>query len=117
MWEDYLGRRRIDEEAERIGGVTVYLHRFAAEKDMAMRQQDLFADPAQRRVDQKRARLWRAIDLINADPNAKFRKLGAVSRSPSQKYVVLASQTGLALNYLGAKIAFSRVPEETEFLY
>ncbi len=117
MWADYLGRCRIDEEAERIGGVTVYLHRFAAEKDMAMRQQDLFADPAQRRVDQKRARLWRAIDLINADPNAKFRKLGAVSRSPSQKYVVLASQTGLALNYLGAKIAFSRVPEEAEFLY
>jgi DNA polymerase-4 len=30
---------------------------------------------------------------------------------------MLASQVGLDLNYLGAKIAFSRVPEEAEFLY
>ena len=30
---------------------------------------------------------------------------------------MLARQSGLNLNYLGVKIAFSRVPEEAEFFY
>lgn len=118
MWTDYLQYRRFEEEKTRIGGVTIYLHGLAMTGDMALRQQDLFADCARTEMDNRRARLWRAIDLINADPEAKFRNLSAApDKRPQKRYVTLASQSGLDLNYLGAKIAFSRVPEEAEFLY
>ncbi len=118
MWADYLDHRRTDSDAARIGGVTVYLHGLARPGDMVMQQGDLFANAASEQGNDKRARLWRAVDRMNADPDAKFRKLsGARQSSPHRRQVGLASQSGLDLNYLGAKIAFSRVPDEAEFLY
>jgi len=116
MWSDYLRHRGCEEERLRIGGVSVYLHGLGKPEDASLRQFDLFADEQIQETDEKRARLWRAIDLINADPDAKLRRLGAPDAS-GRKHVMLASQSGVALNYLGAKIAFSRVPEEAEFLY
>ncbi len=126
LWTDYLRNRGADGadgDGARIGGVTVYLHALARTGEARLAQRDLFSDAAGKEGDCRRARLWRAIDLINADPEAKFRRLGAplpsatAQSSKPKRYVTLASQTGLDLNYLGAKIAFSRVPEEAEFLY
>jgi len=118
IWSAYLDHRRREGEHVRMGGVTVYLHALARPEDMVMQQGDLFAVEAAANADDKRARLWRTVDRINADPDAKFRKLsGAGAAPPQRKYVGLASQSGLDLNYLGAKIAFARVPEEAEFLY
>ncbi|GAB4517119.1 MAG: hypothetical protein Kow00133_01320 [Amphiplicatus sp.] len=101
----------------RCGGVTVYLHGLAPESAAALGQLDLFAppDPAADR----RARLWAAIDRINADLEHKFERLGGGAKAGERRrrYVTLARQLGLDLDYLGAKIAFSRVPEEAEFLY
>lgn len=118
MWAAYLAHRGREAEETRIGGVTVYLHGLGNAEDASMRQQDLFADETRDETDGKRAKLWRAIDLLNADPKAKMRRLGAKGdNAPARKYVTLASQSVVDLNYLGAKIAFSRVPEEAEFLY
>lgn len=116
MWDEYLTYRRTEGERLRIGGVTVYLHGLAAPGETASRQLDLFSDEKAAAVDNRRAQLWRAIDLMNADPTDKFRKLGG-SEASARKHVMLASQASLDLKYLGAKIAFSRVPEESEFLY
>jgi len=118
LWDEYLSHRGREAEKVRIGGVAICLHRLHRPEDIAMRQQDLFTDEDRQETDDKRGRLWRAIDLINADPNAKFRQLGASGKdAAARKYVTLASQSSVDLNYLGAKIAFSRVPEESEFLY
>jgi DNA polymerase IV len=118
LWEEYLSHRGREAEKLRIGGVAICLHRLKTPEDMSMRQQDLFADEDRRVIDAKHGRLWRAIDLINADSKAKFRRLGMAGKNiTAQKLVTLASQSSVDLNYLGAKIAFSRVPEESEFLY
>ncbi len=118
LWEAFLCNRRREGAMPRIGGVTVYLHRLAEADDVKMQQGDLFAEVGNSVEDQNRGRLWRLIDQINADPKDKFRKLGRnAPLAPYRKHVGLASQSGLDLNYLGAKIAFSRVPEEAEFLY
>lgn len=116
IWDEYMAYRRAEGERLRIGGVTVYLHGLAAPGETASCQLDLFADEKASAVDNRRAQLWRAIDLMNADPTNKFRKLGGGEAS-ARKHVMLASQASLDLKYLGAKIAFSRVPEESEFLY
>lgn len=116
MWDEYLAHRRAEGERLRIGGVTVYLHGLAKPGETVRRQLDLFADERASAADNRRARLWRAIDLMNADPTDKLRRLGG-GEAPRRKHVMLASQASLDLNYLGAKIAFSRVPEEAEFLY
>ncbi|PQA85357.1 Y-family DNA polymerase [Hyphococcus luteus] len=116
MWETFLTRQRREGPAPRIGGVTVYLHGLSKPGETAIDQLDLFAEPAQAETDSRRAGLWKAIDDINADLDAKFRRLGAPS-GEAKRHISLASQSGLALNYLGAKIAFSRVPEEAEFMY
>lgn len=118
MWESFLEKRRRDDTHGRIGGVTVYLHGLAQPGETAIDQLDLFAEPDRIRDDDRCAGLWSLIDEINADPDGTFRRLGAPSEKREPKrHVMLASQSGLSLNYLGAKIAFSRVPEEAEFLY
>jgi DNA polymerase-4 len=120
MWESFLRHRRRETTSGRIGGVTVYLHGLAKAGDAAASQLDLFAEPAVKQNEGRRAELWRLIDEINSDPLAKFRRLGAPKgedAAPAHRHIMLASQVGLDLNYLGAKIAFSRVPEEAEFLY
>ncbi|WP_425408768.1 Y-family DNA polymerase [Hyphococcus sp.] len=119
-WDEFLDERRRDGALGRIGGVTVYLHGLAKNGDGAIEQFDLFAEPGVAETEHRRAELWRLIDKINADQDAKFRRLGAgtpQNGAPLQRHVMLASQAGLDLNYLGAKIAFSRVPEDAEFLY
>lgn len=131
MWVEFViaakrmhARARADGEDERVrprcGAVTIHLHNLAAAGDTRLAQGDLFSLPDRREDDDRRARLWRAIDQINADPDARFRRLGAApGRGPptGRRYVALAGQNGLDLNYLGAKIAFSRVPDAAEFLY
>ncbi|MCK5747826.1 MAG: hypothetical protein KAH44_16530, partial [Oricola sp.] len=114
MWETFLNRQRREGPVPRIGGVTVYLHGLSKPGENAVDQLDLFADPVQAAAGARREKLWKAIDDMNADLDAKFRRLGA---GEAKRHVSLASQSGLALNYLGAKIAFSRVPEEAEFLF
>lgn len=62
---------------------------------------DLFISPEEDARDARQAGLWRRIDNLN--------------RRYGKQTVALGSQTGLDLNYLGVKIAFSRVPEAAEF--
>lgn len=124
IWSELFGKQAKGAQV-RCGAVTIYLAGFAAEGDAKLRQGDLFepANPA----DDRQARLWRAIDRINADPDHKFRRLGrradaaetagGAPTRPVTRHVMLARQSGLNLNYLGVKIAFSRVPEEAEFFY
>lgn len=119
LWEAFFatqskqGRGR----SPRCGAVTVYLHGLAAEGDTKLAQADLFTPASE--GDDREARLWRAIDLINSDPEKKFHRLGGATAEEAgvHRHITLARQHGLNLNYLGAKIAFSRVPEEAEFLY
>jgi DNA polymerase-4 len=87
------------------------------EGEAGLRQGDLFAEPARDMRSERHARLWAAIDAINADETRKFARLAGARGAPGKRYVTLARQHGLDLNYLGAKIAFSRVPEAAEFLY
>lgn len=122
MWAEFLLHRRRENAGGRLGGVTVYLHGLVKPGDGVAAQLDLFADPVRAAADTRRAGLWRAIDAINRDEDAKFRRLGGEKDADGppaarRRYVALASQTALDLNYLGTKIAFSRVPEEAEFLY
>ncbi len=122
LWDRFLAEYAPEELPLRLGGVTTYLYGLVKEGDGAVRQGDLFAAPALRELSEKRARLWAAIDAINADPTRKFARLAGADRErthgpTSKRHIMLARQHGLDLNYLGAKIAFSRVPEEVEFLY
>ncbi len=80
----------------RLRNVSVHLHHLEPE---SARQLDLFD-----RMDGKarnRERLWAEIDRLN-------RRFGARSVEP-------ASLRHLKLKYLGAKIAFGRIPEEGDF--
>ena len=115
MWASFLARQRREGPMPRIGGVTIYLHGLSKPGETAADQLDLFAEPARAAAGGRREKLWKAIDDMNADLDAKYRRLGRAGEA--KRHVALASQSGLALNYLGAKIAFSRVPEEAEFLY
>ena len=123
LWAQFLDSHVPDGPVLRLAGVTVYLHGLSADGDVQTLQGDLFADPIDETQSQRRAQLWKAIDEINSDPERKFARLAGAaegsetSANTTQRYVTLARQQGLDLNYLGAKIAFSRVPEEAEFLY
>lgn len=81
----------------RIGLVSIDLH------DLRDRgpEPDLFTPPEERALDENETSLWEKIDKLNQ------RYKGQV--------ITLASQRGLDLNYLGVKIAFSRVPDAAEF--
>ena len=122
MWTEFVGQLPHLPDGNggrRLGNVTVYLHGLAKSGDLAIEQGDLFADPEQDLKSRKREKLWAAIDAINADLDDKMARLGGkgTARPASARYVTLAAQQGLDLNYLGAKIAFSRVPEKAEFLF
>jgi len=123
LWAQFLDQYTPEGPILRLAGVTVYLHGLSTAGDVATLQGDFFADPADDAQSQKRAQLWEAIDKINSDPERKFARLAGTAKgskmgaNTTQRYVTLARQQGLDLNYLGAKIAFSRVPEEAEFLY
>jgi len=81
----------------RLKTVSCYLHDLRPEPPPL----DLFVSPEQDACDARQARLWRTIDDLN--------------RRYGKQTVALSSQDGLDLNYLGVKIAFSRVPEAAEF--
>lgn len=91
-----LVRRREGRNA-RFKMVSTYLHELQAEPP----PRDLFVSPMLDEADARQARLWAVIDSLN-------RRYGAQT-------VGLQGQRGLDLNYLGVKIAFSRVPEQEEF--
>ncbi|MCA1652850.1 MAG: type VI secretion protein ImpB [Sphingomicrobium sp.] len=81
----------------RIGLVSVHLHELGGTGP----EPDLFMPPAERIGEQQEIALWAKIDGLN--------------RRYKRQVVTLASHRGLDLNYLGVKIAFSRVPEAAEF--
>lgn len=83
----------------RLAMVSVHLHGLAGAAPMA----DLFTPPAAREAELRQTRLWAEIDALN--------------RRYEGQAVALASQRGLGLDYLGVKIAFSRVPDPAEFLF
>lgn len=62
---------------------------------------DLFTPADERAGDDNQTLLWEKIDGLN--------------RQYKRQMITLASQRGLDLNYLGVKIAFSRVPDAAEF--
>ena len=122
MWRGLIRDGMRDGAAPCCGVVTVYLHSLVRADDPSLSQSDLFADRAAHEKSEAGAKLWATVDAINSDPTGKFRRLGAAGRNvaaagPPKRHVMLARQQGLDLNYLGAKIAFSRVPTEAEFLY
>lgn len=107
-----------------LAGVSVFLHGLMTPQDPRAAQGDLFAVPQAEAVRENRARLWQVIDQINRDedgrlarlaaPTGKGRKRRAGSTQP--RHVMLADQQAVDLDYLGTKIAFSRVPKAEEFL-
>lgn len=115
LWTRFLAGP-FDVPAPRLASVTVYLHGLAGAEAAAVRQGDLFACAEREARSRRRALLWAAVDEINADPDRRFARLGRPG-APGGRRVTLARQMGLDLTYLGAKIAFSRVPEEAEFLF
>ena len=80
----------------RLRNVYVYLHELQPEN---ARQLDLFADRETRR--EERERLWAEIDRLN-------RRFGGRTVEP-------AALKHLDLKYLGAKIAFGRIPAPEDF--
>jgi DNA polymerase-4 len=123
LWACFLDNHCRKGSKVRLGSVTVYLHGLAGDMDAAVTQGDLFADPVEEQVSTRRKKLWGLIDKINSDPDGRFARLSSVASRPqtsentTKRYVTIACQQGMDLNYLGAKIAFSRVPEENEFLF
>ena len=80
-----------------LKSVTCYLHDLRPEAPPL----DLFVSAEEDACDARQAKLWNTIDNLN--------------RRYGKQTVALSSQNGLDLNYLGVKIAFSRVPEAAEF--
>jgi DNA polymerase-4 len=81
----------------RMGLVSVSLHGLSESGP----EPDLFVLSDELEAQEKSIGLWERIDGLN--------------RRYKKQIVTLASQRGLDLNYLGVKIAFSRVPEAAEF--
>lgn len=84
--------------AGRIGTVAVDLTGLGARPP----EPDLLTPDSVHALERRETGLWETIDGLN--------------RRYRRPLVTLASHRGLDLNYLGVKIAFSRVPEEAEFL-
>ncbi len=95
LWSqcERTARKRPD---SRLRNVSVHLHHLEPE---SARQLDLFDGLDEKR--RKRERLWAEIDRLN-------RRFGARSVEP-------ASLRHLKLKYLGAKIAFGRIPRKEDF--
>lgn len=119
VWKDLLSRH----DVARLGGVSVYLHGLSRQGDDAVCQGDLFAPVQDSQIETRRAKLWQLIDEINSDPDGRLARLGRPEEvgpsdgNTTSRHVTLATQQGLHLDYLGAKIAFSRVPDEAEFRF
>jgi DNA polymerase IV len=97
-WDDALAAlRRSPLRHHPIGTVAVHLHGLRE----AAPDPDLFTPAAAMAADARGVELWERIDALN-------RRFG-------KEMVTLATHRGLDLNYLGVKIAFSRVPDALEF--
>lgn len=97
-WEDGIEALRRSPLRDRaIGTVNVNLHGLCASEP----DPDLFTPAAALAADAREADLWGRIDALN-------RRFG-------RQVVTLATHKALDLNYLGVKIAFSRVPDTAEF--
>ncbi len=92
----HLERQARQRRDPRLRNVYVYLHDLQPEH---ARQLDLFADRETRR--EQRERLWAEIDRLN-------RRFGGRTVEP-------AALKDLDLKYLGAKIAFGRIPAPEDF--
>jgi DNA polymerase-4 len=97
-WDDALAMLQRSPMRNRpIGTVAVHLHGLCE----AAPDPDLFTPAGALAADARGAELWEKIDALN-------RRFG-------KQMVTLATHRGLDLNYLGVKIAFSRVPDAAEF--
>lgn len=85
------------ERAGRLALVTTHLSGLTSHPPVP----DLFATPGTLERDRREALLWSHVDQLN--------------RAYGKPVVQVASHHGLNLNYLGVKIAFSRVPDVLEF--
>lgn len=98
MWADMMAARQASFGRRTLKMVTVYLHHLSPSPP----ERDLFVPVDLDLKDARQAGLWERIDHLN-------RRFGRTK-------IWLASQSGLDLNYLGVKIAFSRIPERSEFV-
>lgn len=98
LWRTMMADRARYHDRKSLKMVTIYLH------DLSSRppERDLFLADEEDRRDEREAALWTRIDDLN-------RRFG-------RSRIWLASQAGLDLNYLGVKIAFSRIPDRREFV-
>lgn len=111
-------------EQVQLSHVSVFLTGLRRPDDPRVAQGDLFAPPPKAPKPDKKKRLWQVIDQINRDEDGKLARLAAPdgkglkrrTGSTQPKHVMLADQQAIDLDYLGTKIAFSRVPKEEEFL-
>lgn len=98
FWDPMIQALRRRRARPMLKLVTVYLF------DLRSRppDPDMFVGASEEERDVRQASLWRRIDLLN-------QRYGKAK-------VMLASQKDLDLNYLGVKIAFSRIPDASEFM-
>ncbi|WP_370339029.1 type VI secretion protein ImpB [Parvularcula marina] len=107
-----------------LSHVSVFLHGLMTPDDPRAVQGDLFACAGRAEERAEKGRLWEVIDQLNRDADGRLARLaappgkGAKRRMGSTlpRHVMLADQQAIDLDYLGTKIAFSRVPKEEEFL-
>ena len=124
LWAGYLERlaASTNGQALRFSKIAVNLSGLVAEDDPRLGQADLFAPPEDEpgggAATRRSERLWAAVDAINRDADGRLARLGAGQRSTPAlgRYVAPASLQGLDLNYLGGKIAFSRIPDAADFV-
>lgn len=120
LWEEYVGRLTALANGRplRFGKVSVQLCGLIAVGDERMSQGHLFGD-ADAGERARRARLWSAVDAINKDEDGRIARAGLRREdepgSVIGRHVAPASLHGLELDYVGGKIAFSRVPDGAEF--
>ncbi|MDN3645487.1 type VI secretion protein ImpB [Pontixanthobacter aestiaquae] len=96
-WEPIIAGLRLNATKKALKLVSVYLFGLKASPP----EPDLFIPEEQDSRDACEAEMWQRIDRLN-------QRYGMAK-------VILASQSTIDLNYLGVKIAFSRIPEMAEF--
>ena len=120
LWAEYVARLEAAAGGRRLrfGKVSVQLCGLVDEDDPKLGQGSLFGDAAADAATRRRERLWATVDALNKDEAGRIAALGHGARdgAATGRYVTIASLGGLDLNYLGGKIAFSRVPNEAEFV-
>lgn len=96
-WWPIVAGLRKNAPDKKLKLVSIYLH----ELKPGPPDPDLFVPAAEDACDTRDAALWQRMDCLN-------QRYGIAK-------VMLASQSGIDLKYLGVKIAFSRIPDMAEF--